>query len=219
MTPTINLLPWREWRRKRSNRLLFLQFAGVLLISWASIGALALHFSGDVEAQQRRNTLLQQKIAQLDRNIDEIHRLKDQRDRLITRICAIKALAAERRLIVHVLDELANRLPTDVHLEALVRKDGALTLIGASSSNQGVFELMRKLNQSDWLASSTLANMEEAKGAAAQGRAASTFNLKVTQINAGAPASINGAREAHAPETTALAGAAAASTETARHCG
>ena len=71
----INLLPWREERRKAQQR----QFNG--LLGLAAVAGLALsaliylYYSGQVTGQNQRNELLRQEIAAVEGKIREIEEL------------------------------------------------------------------------------------------------------------------------------------------------
>jgi Tfp pilus assembly protein PilN len=74
----INLLPHREVRRKAQQR----QFGGLALIAAiaAIVAVIAVHgfLATRIENQQARNRFLDGEIAKLDKQIDEIKKLKEQ---------------------------------------------------------------------------------------------------------------------------------------------
>jgi hypothetical protein len=95
----VNLLPWRAERRKARQREFYSMLAA------AAIGALVLgllisfYYSEQVDGQKRRNDYLTQKIAELDKKIEEIQALDQEKERLLRRKEVIEQLQANRSQI------------------------------------------------------------------------------------------------------------------------
>ena len=184
MTPTINLLPWREWRRRRRNALLLLQFGGVLAAALAVVGAAGMILHWTVEAQQARNASLREEVGSLNERLAEVHRLGQRRDALLERIRGVQALEVDRAAIVRLFDELADALPKETHYQALELRGEVLSLTGVAAANGGVAALLRNLNRSAWFEQANLVRIEEAPEGAAYGAGAGVFHL--TAVRAGA---------------------------------
>ena len=88
----INLLPWREERRKSEQR----QFNGMLglaAVAGLALGALVyLNYSGQVTVQNQRNELLRQEIAAVEVKIKEIEELDKRKESLLARKRVIEEL-------------------------------------------------------------------------------------------------------------------------------
>ena len=99
MTTTINLLPWREARRKQRQQefVAMLIFAALLagLIFWLWKGVVEDH----IAAQQTRNNHIQGEIAKLDKQIEEIKALQERRDQLVARMQVIQDLHARGKAV------------------------------------------------------------------------------------------------------------------------
>lgn len=159
----INLLPWREERRKQRQQEFF-----VLLGMTAGAAVLmvlaALWFIGSqIDAQTDRNATLQREITALDAQIKEIEELDRQRDRLIARKEIIEQLQATRSQMVHLFDELVRTLPEGVQLGGIKQSGTTLTLDGAAQSNARVSAYMRNLDTSSWLKGSEIIKIEAKK--------------------------------------------------------
>ena len=63
MTTTINLLPWREWRRKRAQRDFIVQLVLVAVLGVVVWGAWHQAVSSSVDEQRRRNALIEERIS------------------------------------------------------------------------------------------------------------------------------------------------------------
>jgi len=185
VTTRLNLLPWREMRRKEQDRQL-LVFAGMF---WSLMGLIVLygylHVSALNDNQTKRNDYLQQEIARIDKEIKEIADLKKSREALIARMNVIYQLQADRIQVVHVFDELARRLPEGVYLTSFQHGGNSISLKGLAQSNARVSALMRNLSGSDWFADPELEviNVREQGG-----ERVSDFSLKVKHIAKKTPA-------------------------------
>lgn len=172
----VNLLPWREERRK-ARRQQFFAFAGVIaaiaaVIWFMGYGAI----NGYVSAQEGKNAFLKSEIAALDKEIEEIKRLKEQTDSLLSRKRVIESLQANRTETVHLFNELARQVPEGVYLKTIKQAGDKVNLVGYAQSNARVSSLMRNLDASPVMERPDLA---EIKSAAVGNRRLSEFNLNV----------------------------------------
>jgi type IV pilus assembly protein PilN len=159
----INLLPWREERRKQRNResqTLFVAaaFAAalvVLLIIW--------RFNAMIDGQNVRNEYLRTEITKVDAKIKEIEELERTRTNLLNRKKVIEDLQASRSMMVHLFDDLVRTIPDGVRLNTIKQAGNVLTLEGFAESNARVSEYMRNFEKSDWMGSPDL-RIVEAKG-------------------------------------------------------
>lgn len=180
MTTRINLLPWREMRRKEQDR----QLLSIGIFAWMLMGLVIfyahLHVSGMIEGQNNRNAYLKKEIAKLDSIIKEIADIKAQRKALIARMDVIYKLQGDRTRLVHVLDELVQTLPEGVYYQALTQQGKNLVLKGSAQSNARVSALMRNFDSSKWFDNPSL-KIVSAKGQG--GNRVSSFDMTVTQLS------------------------------------
>ncbi len=88
----INLLPWREERR-RERKQQFLLNAGIAAVCAAAvIGLVHVVYQNIIDYQTVRNGYLESEIKKLDKTIAEIHDLEKEKQRLIDRMRAIETL-------------------------------------------------------------------------------------------------------------------------------
>ena len=139
----INLLPWREERRKEQQK----QFLSVLVLSVflmaLIIVAVHLQVARAIGVQNSRNDYLNKEITQVEAQIKEINNLARERKRLQDRIDIIQQLQRNRPEIVHLFDEVSKVLPDGVFLTKLVQKGRALEIEGVAQSNARVSAFMR----------------------------------------------------------------------------
>lgn len=184
MTPAVNLLPWRDGQRRRRNRLFALQLGGAVAAALAVIGSFAVHLDGIAEGQRTRNAFLKENVAEFERRIEEVERLRQRRRELTGRIEAIGALEAQRGAVARVLEEMVSTLPVGVHYRAVDLRGDVLALRGVAASNQGVPALMRNFQQSPWFTTPRLLGIQDAaQGASPQG--GSAFSMTVVRVPLG----------------------------------
>jgi type IV pilus assembly protein PilN len=187
MTTRLNLLPWRDMRRREQDRQLLTIAIGAWLLMGLIVAFAHFRMSDLIEAQNQRNAFLQKEIAELDEQIKEIAQLKKKRADLIARMNVIQQLQTDRTRVVRVFDELTRRIPEGVHFSSLKRAGDNLALTGVAQSNARVSALMRNLATSEWFADPSLdvINVKQ-KGS----DRVSEFSLKVKNL----------AKKAAAPE-------------------
>ncbi len=145
----INLLPWRETRRKQQQR----DFIGMVTaaVIVAAFGVLLTHmqFASLIERQETRNQYLRTEIAKLQKAAEEIKELDKAKARLLSRLEIIQDLQSSRPGMVKVFDALARRLPDDIYLGSFKSEGDQLTLAGTARSNNVLSGFMRNITNSD----------------------------------------------------------------------
>jgi type IV pilus assembly protein PilN len=147
----INLLPHREQKRQARERQ-FVSLAITLAILGVAIVALVhVILTARIDNQISRNQLLKTKIAELDAQIKEIDRLRDQIQQVLARKQVVESLQSNRNEAVHLLDQLVRQLPEGVYLNSVKQTDKKVTIVGYAQSNARVSTLMRNIEGSPWL--------------------------------------------------------------------
>jgi type IV pilus assembly protein PilN len=147
----VNLLPHRAEKRKARQ----LQFIVLSVISVA-LGAVLVGFvhaaiSTQISYQERRNNYLKQEIAVLDKQIEEIKKLREQTQSLLSRKTVVENLQSTRSDVVHLLDQMLRILPDGVYLKSLKQTGYKINLVGYAQSSARVSTLMRSIEDSPWL--------------------------------------------------------------------
>jgi type IV pilus assembly protein PilN len=177
--PHINLLPWREELRSEKQRQLINVAAGAAVIMLGVIVLVHLQVAGMINNQDGRNKYMDEQIAIVDKQIEEINSLEKEKADLLARMKVIQELQGTRPVIVHIFDEISKTLPDQAFLLRLKRKGKNLDLEGVADSNDYVSQFMRNLNDSAWLANPKLSVIEAGKKAQVEG--SSWFKLTVSQ--------------------------------------
>ncbi len=172
----VNLLPWREERRK-ARRQQFFALAGVMAVVAGIIWFMGYGvINGYIGTQDDKNNFLKREITGLDQEIAEIKRLKEQTDSLLSRKRIIESLQANRTEPVHLFNELARQVPDGVYLKWMKQTGDKINLVGYAQSNARVSSLMRNLEESPVMERPGLV---EIKAAAVGSRQLFEFNLNV----------------------------------------
>ncbi len=189
--PRINLLPWREAERKRKRQEFGLAI-GAALATAALVALLGRwEMSASIAHQQDRNKVLQDEIALLDKQIEEINGLDAQKRRLLARMEIIERLQRSRPEIVHVFDEIVRILPEGVYLTYLKQSGEKFEFRGVAQSSTRVSTLMRNIEASEWLADPSLQIVETRGRDAAVG---ASFTLFAKQRSHVAPSADDAAK-------------------------
>jgi type IV pilus assembly protein PilN len=141
----INLLPYREERRKTLRQQFFV-LAGLVTVLAGLVWFVGYgYINGQIESQAGKNAFLKSEIALLDTQIEEIKKLKEQTDIMLARKRVIESLQANRSETVHLFNELARQLPPGVYLTSIKQEAQKITLVGYAQSNARVSTLMQNL--------------------------------------------------------------------------
>ena len=151
MSTRLNLLPWRDMRRREQDRQLLTVAIGAWVLMVVIVFYAHIHVTGLIDAQNRRNEFLKQEITKVEKQIKEVADLKKRREDLIARMNVIQQLQADRTRVVRVFDELVRRVPEGVQLASLKQTGSAsMALTGVAQSNARVSALMRNFSASEW---------------------------------------------------------------------
>jgi type IV pilus assembly protein PilN len=120
------------------------------------------YFGNRIQTQVGRNEYLLNEIAILDRQIEEIKKLKEQTEALLGRKQVVESLQSNRSETVRLLDQLVRQIPDGVYLKSVKQTGNRVNISGYASSNARVSTLMRNLEASPWLESPSLVEIKAA---------------------------------------------------------
>ena len=104
-----------------------------------------------IESQEKRNRFLVAEIGELDKQIDEIKKLKEQTQAMLDRKKVVEALQTNRTEAVRLLDQLVRQLPDGLYLKSVKQNNETVNVTGYTTSNARVSTLMRNFDASPWL--------------------------------------------------------------------
>lgn len=126
------------------------------------VAAVHIVIAGQIEYQNGRNHYMKDQIAVLDRQIEEISRIKTLTHALLVRKKVVETLQDDRAEVVYLLDQLARLLPEGVYLRSIKQTNRDINLMGYALSSSRVSILMRNLESSPWLESPSLIEINAA---------------------------------------------------------
>lgn len=151
MSIRINLLPHREEKRKR--RLTQYTAMASICAIIAAIAAAAVWYVLDlrVKNQQARNQFIVEENAKLDKQIEEIKRIRQETADLLQKKLVVEGLQSNRSEPVQLLDQLLRQLPDGVYLKSVKQQGLKVTISGFAQSQPRVSTLMRNISASPYL--------------------------------------------------------------------
>ena len=148
----INLLPYREERRKRRKQAFFAGLGLAGLVGAGFVVAVFLMLQFLTQEQQSRNQYIQGEISRLDAQIKDIANLKAEIESLKSRQRAVEDLQTDRNTPVQLLNDLARLSPEGIYLTAIRQTDKVVTISGIAQTNERVSEFLRNVSRgSEWL--------------------------------------------------------------------
>ncbi len=154
--PSINLLPWRQALRQRRKKEFFIGM--VASVAMAALVTLLAHLtvSSMIDTQNRRNDLLKAEIAELDKAIEQIVALEEQKADMIARMEVIETLQSSRPEVVKLFDQVVATLPEGVYLTSVKQSGRKLEFNGVAQSSTRVSAFMRNIDASETLSAPEL---------------------------------------------------------------
>ncbi len=170
----INLLPHREAAKKARREQFFVLLGLVSVLAALVVFAVYTFIGASIDNQVGRNDFLKKEIAALDKELDEIKRLKEQTQALLARKQVIEDLQRDRGETVYLLSELVKQVPEGVYLKSLKQSGLNVNITGYAQSNARISALMRNLDASPWLEQPRLI---ESKAVVLNGRRVNEFGM------------------------------------------
>jgi len=185
----INLLPHREEKRRR-RQAQFVRVAALTgIVGLALAGGVWFTLDRQIRGQQENVEYLKSEIAKLDKQIEEIRRIREETASLLAKKQVVEGLQGNRSEPVYLLDQVLRQLPEGVQLKSIKQTGTRVNVVGLAQSNARVSTFMRNISASQYLQAPELVEIR-ATGAAtdpAGGGRANEFSLNFS-IKRGVPA-------------------------------
>ena len=147
----VNLLPHREEKRKRRQQ----QFMGIaafsVVLGLVVAGAVWFFLEQQVEQQRANVAYMKNEISKLDKEIEEIRKIREETASLLAKKQVVEGLQSNRSEPVQLLDQLLRQLPEGIYLKAIKQTGVKVNVMGYAQSNARVSTLMRNLGASPYL--------------------------------------------------------------------
>jgi type IV pilus assembly protein PilN len=176
----INLLPHREEKRRLRQKQ-FAAFAGIAVFLGLIVAFLVWFvLNQQVEQQQANVAYMKNEISKLDKQIEEIRKIREETASLLAKKQVVENLQSNRSEPVQLLDQLLRQLPEGVYLKAVKQVGTKVNVTGYAQSNARVSTLMRNLGASPYLENPELI---EIKAVPAPGNATARVNEFLMNIS------------------------------------
>jgi type IV pilus assembly protein PilN len=199
----INLLPHREIKRKRQQKEFLTMLGAVAGLGIAIWFAVHTYLGERLQEQSGRNDYLGKEIADLDKQIDEIKKLKEQTAALLQRKKIVESLQSNRNETVSLLDQLVRQMPDGIYLKGVQQKGEKVTINGYAQSNARVSTFMRNLDASPYL---ERPNLVEIKAVSDKNSRINEFTLTISLTRVQVEEEKGGKKKPAAPNRTSAVG-------------
>ena len=199
----INLLPHREEKRRLRQKQ-FAAFAGIT-IAFGLVAAFVVWFFLDQQVQQQQTNVnfMKAEISKLDKQIEEIRKIREETASLLAKKQVVEGLQSNRSEPVQLLDQFLRQLPEGVYLKGFKQTGAKVNIMGYAQSNARVSTLMRNLGASPYLENPELVEIKAVPNPDKAGtNRVNEFNMNISIKRAqaedakgrGAPAKAGGAK-------------------------
>jgi len=176
----VNLLPHREEARKRRQQQ-FGVLAGIsLAIALLVAGAVWIFLDQQVTQQQANVAYMKGEIAKLDKQIEEIRKIREETASLLAKKQVVEGLQSNRSEPVQLLDQLLRQLPEGVYLKSIKQAGPKVNISGYAQSNARVSTLMRNLGASPYLENPELVEIKAVASPDKSGNRINEFNMNIS---------------------------------------
>jgi type IV pilus assembly protein PilN len=175
----VNLLPHREEKRKRRQQQFMVLFGIAAVFGLLVAGAVWVFLDRQVDQQQQNVAYMKGEIAKLDKQIEEIRKIREETASLLAKKQVVEGLQSNRSEPVQLLDQLLRQLPEGVYLKAVKQTGAKVNVSGYAQSNARVSTLMRNLGASPYLENPELVEIK-AVAAPDKGSRVNEFNMNIS---------------------------------------
>jgi type IV pilus assembly protein PilN len=174
MMMRINLLPHREEKRKARQKQFAILAGFAAVVGLAVAGLLWFVFDQQKINQESRNKLWNDEIAKLEKQIEEIKKIREETANLLAKKQVVENLQSGRAEPVQLLDQLLRQLPEGLYLKSIKQTGAKVNVTGYAQSNARVSAFMRNIEASPYLENP---NLLEIKAVTLNSLRVNEFNL------------------------------------------
>jgi type IV pilus assembly protein PilN len=191
----VNLLPHREEKRKRRQQ----QFLGIavftVILGLVAAGAVWFFLDQQVQQQQANVAYMKAEIGKLDKQIEEIRKIREETASLLAKKQVVEGLQSNRSEPVQLLDQLLRQLPEGIYLKQVKQTGVKVNVVGYAQSNARVSTLMRNLGASPYLENPELVEIKAVNLDNNPNKRVNEFSMNISVKRAKAEEGKSGARK------------------------
>jgi len=176
----VNLLPHREEARKRRQQQFGVLAGLTVAIGAIVVGSIWFFLDQQVQAQQQNVAYMKGEIAKLDKQIEEIRKIREETASLLAKKQVVEGLQSNRSEPVQLLDQFLRQLPEGVYLKGFKQTGAKVNIMGYAQSNARVSTLMRNLGASPYLENPELVEIKAVAAPDKSGNRINEFNMNIS---------------------------------------
>lgn len=161
--PHINLLPWREKKRKEQEKQFYLKLGLAATLAVVTVFISQNQVGNIVNSQVQRNNFLTTQLNSVDQQIATINTLEAKKNQLLSRMNIIQRLQASRPESIHLFEQLVHVTPDGARLLSVNYDGGLFSVQGVADSNSLISRMMRNIDRSQWLQEPELIVIDSSK--------------------------------------------------------
>jgi type IV pilus assembly protein PilM len=159
----INLLPWREEKRKAENRFFYMVLTGVIGVTFLLLSAMQFLLGLKIAQEKRNLTYLTKEESLLNEKVQTLQGLQKAKKVLLNRRKIIETLQENRGSMVTLLDKIVYLVPEGIFLTEMVKKKKKIILEGQARTNSEISLLLKNLEEDPIFAAPKLNEVAIAK--------------------------------------------------------
>ena len=156
----INLLPYRDILKKKNINNHAIAAGATLVLALLLIVIVNITIATKIGRVEREIARVETEIASNKKIMEEIDRLKAEKELYRKQFQIIEKLKKDKKGPVIMLDELATKIPEKIWLLELKQKGNTLELVGAALDNKFVSKFMSDLESSPYFSKVDLITSE-----------------------------------------------------------
>ncbi len=160
----INLLPWREKKRRQEKRKFRMMCLFVSILAVVTLVLIHDCILGLEKNQSVRNQMLKTQSIQQEDKIKELNSVKMQIENISSKMSIIQQIQSRRIFLMHLLSELTKAMPPGVYLNRLESQQDLVSLWAYTDSNTNISQMMRNLEHNDWIQKPRLGEIKKKEG-------------------------------------------------------
>jgi type IV pilus assembly protein PilN len=200
----VNLLPHREEARKRRKQQYGVLMGLTVVMAAAVVGAIWFFLDQQVQQQQQNVAYMKGEIAKLDKQIEEIRKIREETASLLAKKQVVEGLQSNRSEPVQLLDQLLRQLPEGVYLKNVKQTGAKVNVSGYAQSNARVSTLMRNLGASPYLENPVLVEIKAVPAPDKSGSRVNEFTMNIAIKRAQAEAATSRSAAPAAPSKSGV---------------
>jgi type IV pilus assembly protein PilN len=164
----INLLPWRDKKRKKQQWQLFiLLLGGTIMII---IGCIVWYFLlvADLHKTQKANQTIQLQLDKMIGKYKDLQELNANKKILVARLSQIEKIYKQREQGIAVLKKIAATIPRAIYLVEVTKTGDEITLAGIAHAKYELSDFTDGLEKSDLLTKPVLEEVKDTEAGASK---------------------------------------------------